>query len=366
MKRVLLMMVCVALTALCACTQPDEPEPAAPPSSVQTAFQTVAPTPTPEPVPPTPSPAPGPGEASLLSGVPFSEFTNDMNRNYTPVAVMIENSAAARPQYGLQLANIVYEAPVESSITRFMAVFNDVLPQKVEPVRSARIYFIKMQQQFDCIFVHYGGPSDSGYDSYIYDSDSEHIKIRVDGIKGTWSNYFVRDKARKTPHNVISDLTQIVQLYDYQPEPVPFRYSYDDGNTYDGQVISEISLPFLGDDDYVSYRYDPATNLLTRYMAGKPFISAETGEGLTLQNLIVQHVKLPRVNELAGRRIINVLGSGEAEYVIDGVFLKGTWQRGSYEDSTKYFDGNGEELVLTPGSTWIALHPDTEEVLVAY
>ena len=150
-----------------------------------------------------------------------------MNKDYTPVAVMIENSAAGRPQYGLQVANIVYEAPVEGSITRFMAIFNDVIPTRVEPVRSARIYYIKMQQPYDCAFVHYGGPSDPGFQSYIYDEDAAHLKIRVDGIKGRWSSYFVRDNQRAKSHDAICDLTKVVALYDYQPEPIPFNYNYD-------------------------------------------------------------------------------------------------------------------------------------------
>jgi hypothetical protein len=358
MKRIALLIVCASLLLIYGCAQPEEtaatPTPAPTPSAA---------TPTPEP---TPEPTPVEIEASKLSGIPFSEFTEGMNQAYTPVAVMIENSPAARPQYGLQTANLVYEAPVESSVTRFMAIFNDVLPEKVEPVRSARIYFIKMQQPYDCIFVHYGGPSDPGYQSYVYDEDAAHIKIRVDGIKGSWSDYFVRDKAKSAPHNVISDITQIVQLYDYQPEPIPFRYSYDEGKTYAGDDIGEIILPFFGKGKFVSYRYDAATNLLSRYMDGKPFRSAETGEPLTVQNLIVQSVHLPKANELSGRRIIDVLGAGEAMFVIDGVCVKGTWQRDSYEDATKYFDEAGEEIVLTPGNTWIALHPDTSEITVSY
>jgi hypothetical protein len=279
---------------------------------------------------------------------------------------MIENSSAARPQYGLQSANIVYEAPVEGDITRFMAIFNDVLPERVEPVRSARIYFIKMQQPYDCVFVHFGGPSDRGYDSYIYDKDSKHIKIRVDGIKGRWADYFVRDSHRPGPHDVITDLTQVVQLYDYQPEPIPFRYNYDDGSTYEGEPISEISLPFFGGKDYVSYRYDPQTNLLSRYMDNDPFLAAETDEAVTVQNLIVQYAHFYHGDELAGRRLAKVLGTGAAAFVIDGVYIEGTWSRENYEDATKYYDQDGNEIVLTPGNTWIALHPDTEEAVVAY
>ena len=308
MKRVLyLLLVILIVIAFGACQKNDTPTPTATPTEQPTEAPASIPTPTPVQ---TPEPTPSPDEVSALSGIPFSEFTDDMNKDYTPVGVMIENSAAGRPQYGLQVANIVYEAPVEGSITRFMAIFNDVIPTRVEPVRSTRIYYIKMQQPYDCAFVHYGGPSDPGFQSYIYDEDAAHLKIRVDGIKGRWSSYFVRDSQRAKSHDAICDLTKVVALYDYQPEPIPFNYSYDAEKIYDGETITQIILPFYGGGDFVSYQYDQGTNLLTRYMDGKPFVSAETDSAITVQNLIVQYVHLPSVKENSGRRIIDVLGSG--------------------------------------------------------
>jgi hypothetical protein len=362
MKRTLfLLLVILLIVAAGACQKTDTTD--AMPTSTPTEQPTNAPTPVPTPTP-TPAPTPSPDEVSVLSGIPFSEFTDDMNKDYTPVAVMIENSAAGRPQYGLQVANIVYEAPVEGSITRFMAIFNDVIPTRVEPVRSTRIYYIKTQQPYDCAFVHYGGPSDPGYQSYIYDEDAAHLKIRVDGIKGRWGSFFARDSHRSSSHDVICDLTEVVALYDYQPKPIRFNYSYDAQKIYDGQTTTQIILPFYAGGDFVSYQYDPVTNLLTRYMDGDPFISAETGDVITVQNLIVQYVHLPSVKENSGRRIIDLLGSGDAEYIIDGIHIKGTWKRDTYDDPVTYYDGNGEEIILRPGNTWVALHPDTSQATV--
>ena len=51
---------------------------------------------------------------------------------------MIENSEKARPQTGLQQADIVYEAMAEGSITRMLCVFNDQKPVVAGPVRSTR------------------------------------------------------------------------------------------------------------------------------------------------------------------------------------------------------------------------------------
>ena len=69
----------------------------------------------------------------------FSPFTGERVRTLKPVlAVKIDNIVDARPQTGLQAADIVYVLPVEGGLTRFMAVFSSHLPPAVGPVRSAR------------------------------------------------------------------------------------------------------------------------------------------------------------------------------------------------------------------------------------
>jgi len=56
-----------------------------------------------------------------------------------PVAVVIDNDILARPQAGLGRASLVYEAPVEGRMTRYLAIFPaDADLSAVGPVRSAR------------------------------------------------------------------------------------------------------------------------------------------------------------------------------------------------------------------------------------
>ena len=60
-----------------------------------------------------------------------------------PVAVMIDNSKYAQPQYGTSDADIIYEMVTEGGITRLMAVYDTIDHiQRVGPVRSARDQFV--------------------------------------------------------------------------------------------------------------------------------------------------------------------------------------------------------------------------------
>lgn len=75
-----------------------------------------------------------------------------------PIAVMIDNDPAARPQFSLAQASLVYEAPVEGGMTRYMAIYpadTDIL--KVGPIRSARPYFVLIAAELGAIYLHVGG-----------------------------------------------------------------------------------------------------------------------------------------------------------------------------------------------------------------
>ena len=75
-----------------------------------------------------------------------------------PVAVMVDNHPGARPQSGLNQACLVFEAPVEGGITRFMAVYGhgQEVP-KIGPVRSIRPYFVRLAKSLGAVLAHCGG-----------------------------------------------------------------------------------------------------------------------------------------------------------------------------------------------------------------
>ena len=74
------------------------------------------------------------------------------------LAVKVDNYPTARPQSGLDQADIVFEEPVEGRITRFVAVFQCQSPSLVGPIRSARAVDAPILDQLSKpIFVHVGG-----------------------------------------------------------------------------------------------------------------------------------------------------------------------------------------------------------------
>ena len=92
---------------------------------------------------------PQPAPTRVVSTQLYSPFTGEPVRALKRVlAVKIDNIVTARPQTGLQSADIVYVEPVEGGLTRFMAVFSSRVPTTVGPVRSARESDLYLLPQF--------------------------------------------------------------------------------------------------------------------------------------------------------------------------------------------------------------------------
>ncbi len=122
-----------------------------PGAPIATAEPTASPSPTAVPTPtpvPTPVTVPAP-----LTGRPVSPAVAKRH----PIAVMIDDLGAARPQSGLSSASVVWQAPAEGGIPRYMAIFQDSLPNDIGPVRSSRYYYIAWAAEWRAVYAHAGG-----------------------------------------------------------------------------------------------------------------------------------------------------------------------------------------------------------------
>lgn len=347
MKRSLLIVsVLLAAAFLISCAPEVKPPEA---SSNPTPAPTLAPTPVPT-IEITAAPTPAP-LTSFTTGLPFEG-------EYKPVMVVIENSRAARPQLGLQTADVVYEVPVEGSITRFVCVFSDNVAEKVQPVRSARIPFIYLQGEWEGILMHFGAAGRkksqwnreySVYGHKLYKKSG----MVMDGLSGTWKNYFYRTKTAKAPHNVIGKPLNAVQLYNY--EPTPPGWLFDKSHTYEAENADTVNLPMCTKNkNFVSYSYDQDKSVYLRFMNKKAFISAETGKQVNVKNIIVQH---STYKSSSGRKLWNLVGGGKAEFYINGKKIDGSWERESDNKKTVFLDSGGKQIILSPGNTWVHICP---------
>lgn len=370
MKKILVVMLVAIMvcSVFAACSKPEE-EPAAQPTPTVIAAATATPTPA---ATSTPEATIDPASTSPTTGLPG-------NTVYRPIMVQIDNADAARPQTGLSYADIVYETDVDGGDTRFTALYNDAIngegaPEEliVGPVRSSRYYHQWIQEEWDALYVHMGGPdttSDSETD--IWGSSSEHIKQRINGAGKHAVNtelFFALKDGYSEADFAGIDLMEALAIYDYEPQALQHFTFYPEQDYAGNPEIAAIDLHFFGDKAFASYTYDAAQDKLLRSTRGKEHIDDATGEQLAVQNVIVQYVHDARANDGPGsdRRIVDVKGSGDALFVIHGKLLKGTWERPTYDSPTTYTLESGETLTLAPGNTWITMLPSGRDITVTY
>ncbi|PKM87460.1 hypothetical protein CVU83_02995 [Candidatus Falkowbacteria bacterium HGW-Falkowbacteria-2] len=259
-----------------------------------------------------------------------------------PVAVVIDNDILARPQAGLSKASLVYEAPVEGGITRYLAVFPaDVDISEVGPVRSARPYFVSWAEEIGALYIHVGGSPEA--------LDQIRAANLFDLNEFFNGSYFKRNASRPAPHHVMIGADSWRSYLDRRglvetsAEPWLFKEEGDHA-TSSADINLQFSLSYRP-----MWRYDAENNDYQRFFNGEE--SKDGEDDIRAKNIIIQNVD-SRVLDAAGRLRLDVIGTGEAAICQDGVCSDGTWRK-SGRNRTRFYYENGEEIKLNPGMTWI-------------
>ena len=261
-----------------------------------------------------------------------------------PIVVTIDNYAAARPQYGISAADIMYELPAEGGISRYLALFYHGTSEKIGPVRSARPYLVDVAREWQAIYIHAGGSTDAL--SYLAKKPVLSIN-EISSPKEFW-----RDSERSAPHNLYTSTANLLDSFTSRGwtksiQPEMLKISPMVGKSDPCNQI-KISYPYAK----TSYEYMADTGKYLRYVGGEPCLDGNTQEQLSPSNILVQKVS-SKVLDKEGRLSISMVGSGEAWLFTRGMVWEGTWKRTSLDGKTIFTTDDGEEFLLSPGQTWI-------------
>lgn len=332
-------------TALGACGQPKAEAPQAP--IVEEA------TPPEEPAPAENEPVVPEEPEKIAYTAPLTGLPVDKPASARPLAVMINNAPAARPQSGLSQADIVYEVLAEGGITRLIGIFQSRgTNEKIGPIRSIRPYLIDIGESYGGVLVHAGGSNDA------YAILQKQHKEDLDEI-GNAGAYFWRDKSRKAPHNLYSDADTLRKGADkrgYKKEADIPAYAFRaEEDLPEGEDASGAEVTFLLKSYKVEYRYDEASKLYKRSINGKPHIDLNTGEQLAAANVIILGASHKTLDDV-GRLAVDTVSGGEAVLLQRGKVLQGRWARAK-GDAIRFFK-DGKEVPLYPGTTYFNIVPN--------
>jgi Protein of unknown function (DUF3048) N-terminal domain/Protein of unknown function (DUF3048) C-terminal domain len=269
-------------------------------------------------------------------------------------AVMIDNFSTARPQAGLSAASLVYEAPAEGGITRYLAIFSqDVAPSEIGPVRSARNYFLNWAKELGAIYVHVGGSPEAL--ELAKNLGTNDLNQFYNG------DFFWRSNDRSAPHNVLTSGEKLTSYQKIKSENIlEFNsWQFKDAATSTTSMVSKLNIKY-SEGYNVYWQYQSETNSYLRYLDGTLHVDA-SGQTITAKNVIV-HLSSFKVTDDKLRLEISSALSGKALLCQDGICSMGSWKKNSTNARAKYYDKNGGEFIFNAGVTWIEVTDDLQNV----
>lgn len=266
------------------------------------------------------------------------------------VMVMINNAPQARPQSGLDKADIVYEILAEGAVTRFVGIYHSQKPEIIGPVRSIRPYYVDIGSGFDAIMVHAGGSPDA-----LHTLNSKGM-AHMDEIYNAGPSFW-RESFRKAPHNLYTDLDKLwkgAKSLGFRMEAEIPELTFAEGSQEAvGNPAKKINVSYTSQYE-VSYEYDENQKRYKRFTMGKPHIDLTTKEQLSTVNLLVLS-STHKILDKEGRRDVDVFGPGKGYLFQRGKAQEITWER---KGGLIRAYADGKEISLYPGSTWINMIPN--------
>ena len=292
---------------------------------------------------------PKPAERNVLSG--------RIGGNGPVLAVKIDDTNSARPQIGLEDADIVYIEQVEGGLTRLAAIFSSVIPNRIGPVRSARISDIEILSQFGRVAFAYSGAQRKLL-PVIAAANLQNL-----GAQTQSPIIFTRDPARNSPYNMVlrADLLmqRIIEKGYLVDSAASVGWKFGD-TASQGVGISRAVLHWPATTYGVIW--SPTDNRWHLTHNNEANL-AESGKTLGPTTFVIQLVSITPSqygDKFGGiTPFSNTVGSGAGYILRDGKSFTATWSRSSAGVGTTWSGLDGNEITFAPGQVWVAL-TDTE------
>jgi hypothetical protein len=284
------------------------------------------------------------------------------------LAVKIDNAPLARPPMGLGAAEVVYEQLAEGGTTRFLAMYLANDPERVGPVRSARLTDIYLGQEWEFLLAYAGAGTTTSH--LLADALIPLFKAPELGepLQGT---PYQRDPRRPVPHNLFLAPTQLRRAAGAEPGIAPVveirPFPFGDPPTQPGPLRS-IAVPYAPPGPAnlqfaVTWRFDAGAGTWKRTMGGAPHVDAIDGRQIEVENVLVQYAQIfTALNvepDSAGNPVLDTVLRGENTLRLfhSGHLLEGVWSKEHDRAKTQYRTAGGSPLLFRPGRVWIHIVP---------
>ena len=295
---------------------------------------------------------------SVISKIlPDSAITNVLSGregiNGPVLVVKIDDTTQAHPQVGLEDADIVYIEQVEGGLTRLAAVFSSVIPQRIGPVRSARISDIEILSQFGRVAFAYSGAQRKLLE-VIAEANLQDL-----GAQRQSPTIFTTDPNRTPPYAMVLRADLLMQRIIEKKYAIDSAKSigFEFGDLQEGGVPTAEAVMHWPAATYSATWSDQESRWLLSHNNSVNY--AESGVVLGPTTLIIQMVSITPSeykDKVGGvTPFSQTVGTGKAYVLRNGQRFVTTWNRASADSGTSFTFADGTVMNLDPGQIWIAL-----------
>lgn len=269
------------------------------------------------------------------------------------LAVKIDDSNAAHPQIGVEDAEVVYIEQVEGGLTRLAAIFSTVIPQRVGPVRSARISDIDILSQYGRVAFAYSGAQRKLL-PVISAANLQDL-----GAQRQSPTIYTTDPSRSQPYAMVLRADLLMKkikeknLLVDSAKSVGFVFGDlpEGGKAVQKAVINWPAATYSADWSAKESRWHLSHN--------NKLNLADSGLVLGPTTLVIQMVKISPSeygDKFGGvTPLSETFGTGKAYVLRDGELFYTTWNRPFADSGTTFSLSDGSLMNFAPGQIWVAL-----------
>ena len=281
------------------------------------------------------------GAIAPLTGLPDP---HGVTAHRCAVTVKVDNTPAARPQHGIDEADVVYEEVVEGGITRLAAIFQSHAPHSVGPVRSVRLTDQSIVWPIRGVFAFSGGAPYA-----IASIDTAPVTLLDESRAGSM---MYRDTTRAAPHNLYAHVDQMYGRCASPPPPALFTYRRAGVAPTGGAPATSASVGFRS-GYAVTWTWSASSRRWVRSIFGASDVTS-SGVRVSAANVVIMVVHYVGGAGAFGAEA-DLTGHGFAWVLTDGRVVKGVWSRAVKQQPARLLDPDGRMIGLSPGNTWVEL-----------
>lgn len=269
------------------------------------------------------------------------------------LAVKIDDTNAAHPQIGLEDADVVYIEQVEGGLTRLAAIFSSVIPERIGPIRSARISDIDILKQYGRVAFAYSGAQKKLLPII------EGANVQNLGAQSQPPSIYTTDPNRVEPVAMVlrADLLMAkVAEKKYQIGSARnVGWSFGDAPE-GGKPTKSVIMHWPAARYCAAWSESQSRWLLTHNSESNV---AESRIVLGPTTLVIQMVSITdsQYRDKVGgiTPFSQTVGNGRGFILRDGKTFNALWSRASEGVGTTWTSSDGKEIKFAPGQIWVAL-----------